>query len=99
MRSSFWLLARHFFGRLFDNDIVSQTGDMRTNVVQVLGLVAAPGILVPFFMLPQPLHFDQPFAYNWLLVIDCYFFVLYRDLQQTSLKCRRELNQGNFCRS
>jgi hypothetical protein len=77
MRSSFALLARHFFGRLFDNDIVSQTGDMRTNVVQALGLVAAPGILVPFFMLPQPLRFDQPFAYNWLLVIDCYFFVLY----------------------
>jgi hypothetical protein len=72
-----WLLARHFFGRLFDNEIVSQTGDLRTNVVQALGLLAAPGIFVTFYMLPQRLRFDQPFAQNWLLISDCYFFVLY----------------------
>jgi hypothetical protein len=72
-----WLLARHFFGRLFDNEMVSQTGDLRTNVVQALGLIAAPGIFVTFYMLPQRLRFDQPFAQNWLLINDCYFFVLY----------------------
>lgn len=77
MRSSFALLVRHFFGRLFDNEIVSQTGDMRTNMVQALGLAAVPGMFVAFYMLPLRLRFDQPFAQNWLLVGNCYFFVLY----------------------
>jgi hypothetical protein len=77
MRSSLALLVHHFFGRLFDNEIVSQTGDMRTNVVQALGLVAVPGMFVAFYMLPERLRFDQPFARNWLLIGNCYFFVLY----------------------
>jgi hypothetical protein len=36
--NAFLLLVRHFFGRFFDNDIVAQDSDMRTNVVQALGL-------------------------------------------------------------
>ena len=32
LMQAFRLLVRHFFGRFFDNEIVSQTGDMRTNV-------------------------------------------------------------------
>ena len=43
MRSAFTLLVGHFLGRFFDNEIVSQEGDMRTNVVQALGLVGRPG--------------------------------------------------------
>jgi hypothetical protein len=74
---SFQLLARHFFGRFFDNEIVSQQGDMRTNVVQAFGLVATPGIFVPFYMIPQRARFDQPFAHNWVLLSDYYFFVLF----------------------
>ena len=62
MNSSLVLLIRHFFGRFFDNEIVSQSGDMRTNVVQALGLVAVPGMFVSFYMLPQRVRFDQPFA-------------------------------------
>ncbi|HEY1340459.1 MAG TPA: hypothetical protein VGF59_23265 [Bryobacteraceae bacterium] len=77
MNSSFLLLVRHFFGRFFDNDIVSQSGDMRTNVVQALGLVAVPGMFVSFYMLPQRVRFDQPFLHNWVLIGDYYFFVLY----------------------
>jgi len=73
----FRLLAGHFFGRLFDNDIVSQQGDMRTNVVQAIGLVATPGIFVPFYMLPQRLRFHHPFDHGWTLLSDYYFFVLY----------------------
>jgi hypothetical protein len=42
---SFSLLVPHFFGRFFDNEIVSQDADMRTNVVQALGFVAVPGSL------------------------------------------------------
>jgi fluoride ion exporter CrcB/FEX len=56
------LLVRHFFGRFFDNEIVSQHGDMRTNVVQAIGLVATPGIFVPFYMIPQRARFHHPFA-------------------------------------
>jgi hypothetical protein len=75
--SLFLLLARHFFGRFFDNDIVSQTTDMRTNAVQAFGIAASPGIFLAFYMLPSGVRYDQPFAGHWLLVIDCYLFVLY----------------------
>src|SRR5664280_1206306 len=71
------LLVRHFFGRFFDNEIVSQRGDMRTNVVQAFGLVATPGLMVPFYMIPQRARFDHPFAYNWVLLSDYYFFVMF----------------------
>src|SRR5450631_1487442 len=71
------LLVRHFFGRFFDNEIVSQHGDMRTNLVQAIGLVATPGIFVPFYMLPQRARFHHPFDYNWILLSDYYFFVMF----------------------
>src|ERR1039457_4355345 len=71
------LLIRHFFGRFFDNELVSQHGDMRTNVVQAFGLVATPGMMVPFYMIPQRARFNHPFAYNWLLLGDYYFFVMF----------------------
>jgi hypothetical protein len=77
MRSTFALLVRHFFERFFDNDIVSRGSDMRTNMVQALGLVAAPGMLVSLYMLPQRVRFDRPLANGWLLIGDYYFFVLY----------------------
>jgi hypothetical protein len=77
MNSSFVLLVRHFFGRLFDNEIVSQTTDMRTNVVQALGLIASPGMFLPFYMIPQHVRFDRPFEHGWLLITDYYFFVIY----------------------
>ncbi|MCU1236234.1 MAG: hypothetical protein JWP63_4201 [Candidatus Solibacter sp.] len=75
--NAFRLLTRHFFGRFFDNEIVSQTGDMRTNVVQAFGLVATPGIFVPFYMIPQRARYDHPFAHNWVLLSDYYFFILF----------------------
>jgi hypothetical protein len=77
MNSSFVLLVRHFFGRFFDNEIVSQTSDMRTNVVQALGLIASPGMFLPFYMIPQHVRFDRPFEHGWLLITDYYFFVVY----------------------
>jgi hypothetical protein len=75
--NSFLLLVRHFFGRFFDNEIVSQKGDMRTNVVQAFGLVATPGMFVPFYMIPQRARFDRPFDHNWILLSDYYFFILF----------------------
>lgn len=74
---NFLLLARHFFGRFFDNEIVSQDSDMRTNAVQTLGFVAVPGMFAAFAMLPTTVRFDRPFANGWELVTDYYFFVVY----------------------
>src|SRR5689334_18865907 len=71
------LLAGHFFGRFFDNEIVSQDTDMRTNAVQALGFVAVPGMFAAFAMLPRTLRFDQPFANGWEVVVNYFFFVLY----------------------
>jgi hypothetical protein len=50
---------------------------MRTNVVQAIGLVATPGIFVPFYMLPQRARFHHPFDHNWVLLSDYYFFVMF----------------------
>ncbi len=77
MRPAFTLLVNHFFGRFFDNEIVSQEGDMRTNMVQALGLVAVPGMFVAFSLLPMGLRFDQLFEHGGQLIANCYFFVLY----------------------
>ena len=74
---AFLLLARHFFGRFFDNDIVSQDSDMRTNAVQALGFVAVPGMFVAFAMLPTGPRFDHPFAGGWNVIASYYFFVVY----------------------
>ena len=46
--SQFRELARHFFGRFFDNDLVSADGDMRATVVNILAILSAPGMLLPF---------------------------------------------------
>ncbi len=44
-------LVRHFFDRFFDNEIVSPNGDMQTNVVQVLSLLATPGLLTTLWLI------------------------------------------------
>ena len=46
-------LTRHFFGRFLDNDLVSLDGDMRSAVVNILALLAAPGMLLPFLFLSK----------------------------------------------
>jgi hypothetical protein len=74
---AFTLLVRHFFGRFFDNEIVAQDSDMRTNVVQTLGFVAVPGMFAAFAMLPTGVRFDRPFAQGWEVITNYYFFVLY----------------------
>jgi len=51
--SQFRDLARHFFGRFFDNDLVSLDGDMRSTVVNILAMLAAPGMLLPWLFLSK----------------------------------------------
>ncbi len=46
-------LARHFFSRFFDNDLVSLDTDMRAAVVNILAMLAAPGMLLPFLFMSK----------------------------------------------
>ena len=71
------LLVRHFFGRFFDNEIVSQTATCAPTWCRRFGLVATPGIFVPFYMIPQRARFDHPFDHDWMLLSDYYFFILF----------------------
>src|ERR1017187_7370373 len=54
--SQFRELARHFFSRFFDNDLVAinaDDADMRATVVNILAMLAAPGMLLPFLFLSK----------------------------------------------
>jgi hypothetical protein len=49
-------LVRHFFNRFFDNDLVavnSDDADMRATVVNILAMLAAPGMLLPFLFMTK----------------------------------------------
>lgn len=65
-------LARHFFRRFFDNDVLDSDGDAVTTVVRAASIVAAPGLLVAFF-----LQSSYPQRTAWGRIEDEYFFVLY----------------------
>lgn len=66
------VLAGHFFRRFFDNDTVQVDGDTLTTVVRALAVVAAPGLMVAFFLQTQ-----YPRARLWVAIEDRYFFVLF----------------------
>jgi hypothetical protein len=51
--SQFRELTRHFFNRFFDNDLVSLDADMRSTVVNILAMLAAPGMLLPFLFMSK----------------------------------------------
>jgi len=54
--SQFRELARHFFSRFFDNDLVAVNAgdvDMRATVVNILAMLAAPGMLLPFLFMTK----------------------------------------------
>lgn len=49
-------LARHFFSRFFDNDLIAlsaDASDMRATVVNILAILAAPGMLLPFLFMSK----------------------------------------------
>lgn len=59
--SRFRELTRHFFSRFFDNDLVSLDADMRSTVVNILAILAAPGMLLPFLFLSKYVRLqDEP---------------------------------------
>ena len=50
-RRLFDVLVRHFFGRFFDNDLISPHAELGLTLHHVLALLAVPGLLVPFALL------------------------------------------------
>lgn len=75
--SQFLLLARHFFGRFFDNELVSRHGEMRVTVVQILAVLAVPGLFVSLYLMPRyvSLAFQPPEQRLLALTVDRYLFL------------------------
>lgn len=69
---AFVSLLVYFFRRFFENDVLQATGDTVTTVVRALSIVAAPGLMLAFF-----LQNAYPARSAWGRVEDHYFFVLY----------------------
>ena len=49
-------LVRHFFSRFFDNDLIAintDAADMRATVINILAMLAAPGMLLPFLFMSK----------------------------------------------
>lgn len=65
-------LVGHFFRRFFENDTVHVQGDTLTTVVRAIAIVAAPSLMVAFFLQNQ-----YPQRTLWGSIQDQYFFVLY----------------------
>jgi hypothetical protein len=66
------VLVDHFFRRFFDNDTIEVDGDTQTTVSRVLSMVAAPGLMVSFFIASLIAH--PPL---WASIGIHYMFVLY----------------------
>ena len=70
------ILVDHFFRRFFDNDTLQVDGDTQTTVVRALSIVAAPEMVITFFL--QLLYSPKPFLRPpWNVIEDHYFFVLF----------------------
>ena len=65
------MLVVHFFRRFFDNDTLQVDGDTLTTVVRAISVVAAPGLVVAFFLQNQ--YWRSPL---WSTITDQYFFIL-----------------------
>src|SRR5258705_8182791 len=77
MNKEFRTLVAHFFGRFFDKDSRAAESDAFTGIVQILALLAMPGLVLSFFLMT-----DHPFARGdlarqWARVGDRYVFICY----------------------
>ncbi len=72
---SFRTLVRHFFGRFFDKESLSPQGEMETSVVQVLALLAVPGMMSAMYLLPRvglagwPLAVERYYHVAWSMIV------------------------------
>ena len=71
----FELLVRHFFERLFDNELVSRSGDANLGLAHILAVLAVPGLFIPLFLYPKytdlssriPIYYHFPKGMDWSL--------------------------------
>jgi len=78
MRDLFVVLIRHFFGRFFDNELVSAQGESHATFSKVIGLLAAPG-LICFWLMPKytMLVFVPPKVAEAASLSDKMFFITF----------------------
>lgn len=78
MRDLFGVLIRHFFGRFFDNELVSSQGEVHATLSKVIGLLATPG-LICFWLMPKYriLTFMPPKAAEAASLSDKMFFITF----------------------
>src|SRR5712692_1585850 len=78
MRDQFAVLIRHFFGRFFDNELVSPHSEMQASVSKIIAVLAAPGI-VCFWLLPRYtyLSFEPPDVAEAASLPDKLFFLTF----------------------
>lgn len=71
----FELLVRHFFERLFDNELVSPNSDANLGLAHILAVLAVPGLFIPLFLYPKytdlssrvPMYYRFPKGMDWSL--------------------------------
>lgn len=78
MRDLFGVLIRHFFGRFFDNELVSRQSEMTSSFAKIIGALAAPG-LIAFWLLPKYAYyaFEPAKAAEAASLIDKLFFLTF----------------------
>ena len=54
VKGQYRFLTRHFFDRLFDKESIAEGADPRANVIQTIGLLAVPGLMLTFWMQASP---------------------------------------------
>jgi len=72
-RRQFARLARNFFTRFFESDLVSPQADFRATLSQALGLLASPGLFIPLLLMPL-LMLDSAAARSWPIKLIFVFF-------------------------
>ena len=70
-------LVRHFFGRYFDKESISASGDEHANVVQIIAMLALPGAIVSLFTMADHPLIRSEVTRLWLRSGDRYVFVCY----------------------
>jgi hypothetical protein len=63
-RHQFGKLARNFFTRFFESDLLAPEADYRATLSQALGLLATPGLFIPLLLMPL-LMMNSDAARSW----------------------------------
>ncbi|HVP47848.1 MAG TPA: hypothetical protein VMT32_14740 [Bryobacteraceae bacterium] len=72
-KEQFVRMARNFFARFFENDLLSPQADFHATLSQALGLLASPGLFIPLLLLPL-LMMDAEAARSWNIKLIFVFF-------------------------